>query len=699
MAIRPTIVPKPFEMKSVSERTKDLAKLQRWTIDCIHEAWDSGQLQVVAIRPTGFGKTFTVGSLLRERDKNNSYVYKNVTFLCPTNTIKAQVISELISEKREILDCIIEDTSMSNSVIKKLNNDERGKGKIYDNSHGKPDSECVHIRLVSYMFTARSELAKSDLDNPEVISAEQIKRIFSDKPDLVIMDEFHHTGASRTLTALSNAIVHESGISNVKVLGLTATYDRNDNVDAGDILFGGQCLIPEYSYTEAVKDGILPAVRYGCIDYGQWVAEDEKARQIIEAAGKAEEDIKANGGVETSQQKKLKLVAQRLKAQLDIRTIRNMANTLSVKVPEAIGKEAMEKTQKWLIYFPGIARLLQDRDVVTSWFREAFPGRDIRPITVIGKTEVGKARKRKDGEEADGESLDVSEQKLAREIAEDYKANLSKVVTKRAGKYNPSIENGAIVLIFSVGMLLEGAHIDNVTGCMLFTTTHRYNKFYQILGRVIDSQRKYLPIVIDMLSNYATLRIDLKKDLESKKKPTYHTGLSLGDIRGGWHKGNNINSEDRAILDSIKMVDVIMDTAEDADFINLIEGIDHSRALARIASQVCCDPRAFVGAANHLGIPGAHLLKVMKKQHDERAVTRSIQVEADSEPTNVGDECIVEDTGMINPVTHKKYYRIVQRKSGFMTPEELKAAELAFSYEEELEEDIRNIGNKSTEQD
>ena len=694
MADKPTIVPMLFEQKSRAERMEDISRLQKWTIDCVHEAWDSGQNQVVAIRPTGFGKTFTVGSLLREKDENGEYRYKNVAFLCPTNAIKLQVRGELTSDRREPLDCIIIDTS-----------DKKGKSEDY--SHGRPYNSCVKVRLITYMMTvARTKGGKivddeQDEDGTgrgkmEIIPLEKIHELFSEDVDLIVMDEFHHTGANKTLVALENCICHEAAIKNAKVLGLTATYDRSDLVDAGSLLFGTNCLIPEYTYIDAVNDGILPRVQYICTDYGEWVELKKEAEDRLK-------EIKENG--EALNNTQLRRLAVELAKFIRLHNIDNMPEAIRDKLNEHIGPEGVAATQKWLIYFPNIPELFRDKDVIIDWFKKAYPDRVIKPIIVIGSADAQNIKKRIKAEDQRRRELGIQyEVEDEPEIDYDaiektYKGNLSKVVTKEVGEYNPGMDDGSIILVFSVSMLLEGAHIDNVTGIMLFTTTHKYQKFYQMIGRLIDSQRFHIPVLIDMWSNYDKIKFQLGSEVITAK-----TSSSLGDEDNEENNGNREstkNSRTNEAKNVIKMmmrdrIDASMSSVDHRLFLDLLKGIDHERRLRRLADQIISTPPIIPAVISRHGYTVKAITQAIT-EHDGH-VHRIQTVEAKNRSELRSDsEVSVEDTGMFDSDTGMKFFQIKSEHSGHLTAEDLDGIELGAELGTEAWRDILNVKRKQIE--
>ena len=431
-------------------RMKRLTEVQDDTILKIKEAWEI-KGSAVAIRPTGFGKTFTVGKLLRERKEDGSLVYNNIVFVCPSDSIKEQIKSELYYESadRKPIDCNIYDN---------------GKLKYICGQKGK-NIKRANVYLATYALIARRFGDKADLTEDDV------KSVFGDgNVDLIIMDEFHHAGAAKTMIGLLGVL---SKFKNAKKLGLTATYNRSDKADPGFELFGPECLIEEYNYVDAAMDGILPTIHYFYNNYASWVEQKHKLEQI-------------ESGNEAKLNPILAAEIIEAKKQISAQKLLDMGSIIHDNTEKTIGIDNMSFSQKWIVFFPLREKLKNEYQSVVDWFKSAYPDFEMRPVIVIGE---------------DG-----------------YKDNLEKVVIKQKGFYNPDKEEKVIVLIFAVDMLLEGVHLDNVTGCILFSTTKSGIKFNQILGRAIDSQRDTDPVIMDMMCDYDILY----ENLVRKRKKLYN---------------------------------------------------------------------------------------------------------------------------------------------------------------------------------
>lgn len=156
----------------------------------------------IAVRPTGFGKTFISLSV-------GSSMYKNVVFLYPRNVL----IDQIYREYKENISKV-EFKSLSYRNIIKL--DEEGL-------------------LNREMF--------GSLDNPET---------------LFILDEVHMACATKTLKSCKKLM---SVCSNAHFLGLTATPERADKINPEIELFDMHKIF-SYTLADAISDGLFTKPDY-----------------------------------------------------------------------------------------------------------------------------------------------------------------------------------------------------------------------------------------------------------------------------------------------------------------------------------------------------------------------------------------------------------------------------------------------------
>lgn len=72
-------------------------------------------------------------------------------------------------------------------------------------------------------------------------------------------------------------------------------------------------------------------------------------------------------------------------------------------------------------------------------------------------------------------------------------------------------------LLFIIDKLNEGLHLEEVHGCILLRTTVSNIIYYQQIGRAIDAGSNEQRVILDLVSNFNSLKsFNLKKELEEK---------------------------------------------------------------------------------------------------------------------------------------------------------------------------------------
>lgn len=589
-----------MNMLPIVERMQKLNELQQEAVIDIKAGWtvNSG---VVCIRPTGFGKTFTAGRLLRETHLDGSYVYKNIVFICPSETVMMQFNNELMYEGEQ-----------KKQIPYKLF--RNGKHQFTHEEY-TPDTGVI-IRELTYALIARRfghdeiEVGTSKEGNSR---KERVEEVFGKNVDLIIMDEFHNAGGDKTLLGLLTIL--EDFFKDVLKLGITATYDRTDKLDVGYELFGNMCLTPEYTYAQAVDDGVLPAISYFCNDYGSVVDAQDKYKELKELA-------KTNDKIATH----LALERQRFTQSTDLV---NMSDVIRIDTIEVIGRAVADTfSQKWIIFYPNCEDLLKNWKRVEKWYRDAFPNHKVQSIIVIDRPE--------------------------------YRSNRSLVCEHGYHTYNPHKNDKIITLIFNVNMLLEAVHLDNVTGLLLFTNTKSTVKYYQTLGRVIDSKRETEPLVIDMMDGYLTLWEKLQKDIEKAKTGKTKVGRRAKTI----NKDGNVTEPDGEQYNILTKLKVKSNRLTYDQFYTRLVKIENLTKLRRTAIEVMNKHVQLGTAAKAEGLPLTTLVEEIKEVQATGQFTSS-KVMKESEAKR--QKAIrTESTGIIDPFSEEEYVNVIYSENGYM---------------------------------
>ena len=187
---------------------------------------------IVAIpRPTGFGKTYMVTDLIREKK------YKNILYVYPAEIIKDTVLYRYYSEGEE--------TEKTYQALGQING----------------------VTLMTY-----KRLSMLEPDDLLLLGY-----------DLIIFDECHRLGAVLTLPKAK--LLREFN-PNVHIIGVTATPNRSDGYDVIEEFFEGKTVSP-YTLHDAFKDGLYNPPVY-CYLHGD---EANLESRILEDAFMAGEDI------------------------------------------------------------------------------------------------------------------------------------------------------------------------------------------------------------------------------------------------------------------------------------------------------------------------------------------------------------------------------------------------------------------------
>ena len=161
--------------------------------------------KVALIRPTGTGKQF-IGLKMVEDNQG-----KRVLYLAPSTSILHQVKENAINNNADFIS---------------------------------------RLKRVTYQKLAR-------------MSPEEIEKL---RPDIIILDEFHHCGSQVWGKAVNDLC---NKFPSAKVLGLSATPIRyfDGNIDMAEEMFGDN-VVSNISFYDAVEKGILPDFDYVAAMYG-----------------------------------------------------------------------------------------------------------------------------------------------------------------------------------------------------------------------------------------------------------------------------------------------------------------------------------------------------------------------------------------------------------------------------------------------
>ena len=304
----------------------------------------------------------------------------------------------------------------------------------------------------------KKRMKKFGLNNATFYTYQKLARMTDEEiadieADLIVCDELHRTGA-KTWGQKFEVLVNSH--SDSKVFGVTATPLRcADGRDMAEEYFDGNKAC-DISLAEALVREIIPVMPLYVSALYTFEEEYQNMSDKIE---------KGNNSVEEKAELQKELLAA--KQQLE------KANG----VPEIIKKYITNYNGKYLVFCKDKKHLYAMKDVVVGWFREAG---------------------------YDGKIFEYP-----------YYSN-SSAVKKNLENFENNKEEG-LKLLFIIDKLNEGLHLDEVHGCILLRTTVSNIIYYQQIGRAIDAGSMEQRIILDLVSNFNSLKsFNLKKELKQK---------------------------------------------------------------------------------------------------------------------------------------------------------------------------------------
>lgn len=304
----------------------------------------------------------------------------------------------------------------------------------------------------------KKRMKKFGLSNAIFYTYQKLSRMTEEEisdieADLIICDELHRTGA-KTWGQKFELLVDTHPDS--KVFGVTATPLRcADGRDMAEEYFDGNRAC-DISLAEALVREIIPVMPLYVSALYTFEEEYQKMSEKIDKANNSNEE-------KAELQKELLAAKQQLEK----------ANG----VPEIIKKYITNYNGKYLVFCKDKKHLYAMKDVVIGWFREAgYNGK----------------------------------------IYEYPYYSDSSVVRKNLENFENNKEEG-LKLLFIIDKLNEGLHLDEVQGCILLRTTVSNIIYYQQIGRAIDAGSNEQRIILDLVSNFNSLKtFNLKNELEER---------------------------------------------------------------------------------------------------------------------------------------------------------------------------------------
>ena len=291
-------------------------------------------------------------------------------------------------------------------------------------------------------------------------------------PDIIIIDEMHHLKTDNNEENEQDENVWGQKVKelldmypNAKVLGLTATPERTDGINTVERLFEGK-IASEITLVEALQsDKIhLKAPKYIPSDY----ALGEKLEGILEEIEECEDEEK---------KKKLKKLYEKMRGIVD----------KADGIPELLKKNITKKDGKYIVFCGSKEDMEAKIKQAKEWFGEIDEEPEIYAIASAYRTEKG---------------VRYNEQQI-----EQFEKS----------------DSEHLKLLYSIDMLNEGVHVDDVSGVIMTRKTGSRLVYLQQVGRALSSdQNRETPIVFDLVNNYITYNLynEIKEKRDKQENDT-----------------------------------------------------------------------------------------------------------------------------------------------------------------------------------
>lgn len=276
------------------------------------------------------------------------------------------------------------------------------------------------------------------------------------KPDLVVLDEFHRCGAEEWGKGIHFML---NAFPQSHVLGTSATPIRHlDHCrDMAEELFNGN-VAGNLSLAHCIVKCILPMPKYVCALYTLNEETELLKERIIRSDRKEKIKSTLTGKVDA-----FKIDWEKTKG-----------------IPYVLKKHITSDMRSFIVFCREETRLDETESMVKEWFKKAGITKRIETYRVT------------------------------------YNEKQS---DKNLEKFKKPAKGNVIKLLFSINMLNEGLHVDDVHGVILLRPTESPNIFYQQIGRCLKVGLNQIPVIFDFVNNFRNIRThDFLRELDYYKK-------------------------------------------------------------------------------------------------------------------------------------------------------------------------------------
>lgn len=450
------------------ERLKQISK------DTLQEVLNKLEVnrRVLAVRPTGFGKSYMLAGITSSKDSDGELRYKKCLYVYPTNVIKQDVVLTYSNLGRDERAGMLQNTTFIS--YKKLTDIVA--------TYLKGETAVVPINLMyakrvknkntleteripcDEIYEVGNKLKSSNI--VEISNKIQFRKWIREF-DLIMLDECHKIGAPGFQVAwkeMESVITEKNKPTDkvVKLVGVTATPKRLDGVDIRDIL-GKQNEISKLTMNECIAEGLLQK-----FDYVYAIGDRQK---FLNTTIDDVNNIRKQGNNE-------------ILADYEINELITKMNKIP-SVPDILKQVVKEEHTggnnyaKFVVFFRDKNHIARDGATVERWFNQAYPDMDVQVFNIVTKAK----------------STNINYEIDDIETLEELKE-----------------ESGVIHLIFCVDKLNMGYHVESITGVVLLRETASAVIYNQQIGRCFSVRSMNKPIIIDLVDKSGAGSILDRKD-------------------------------------------------------------------------------------------------------------------------------------------------------------------------------------------
>lgn len=466
-----------YVVKSYEERMEVLKMRSKQTLEDAYEKLNKyGKCMIV--RPTGFGKTFSLIQIARHYDE--LYPDKRIMYVYPSKIITTEIKNNAEDERNEFypLSLIYGKVTKTRNVLNKDTGEVESVPSVY--SGGNID--FVTMSAICDYWGGSTQ---------GFISSQQnlLSEIASGKYSIILFDEMHKC-ASENFKKFYDDIAEYIAPNKTHMVGVTATPNRSkeeENEWLHNYMFGGIETF-KYNMVDAITDGILllpycPTMVYDrnsfIRDYKNELKSSAKAKGNRFDEERVDIDIskcyEANGSEPEIIYDSLKHVGYSLNS-----------------------SEVDESCLKFIVFFKDTQDMVERGTQIEQWFFTAF--------NELAKKDLGL---RKDFtfnvDYVISDTADKFNDNIVTEHCkkEDYRTcylDATKIGRDAEGRLiKPKARH--INLIFNVDVITVGYHVEGVAGVMLMRNAGTEITYFQQIGRAFSVKGKKQPIIFDVVRN------------------------------------------------------------------------------------------------------------------------------------------------------------------------------------------------------